>query len=469
MNFLDQNPKRISALLSLVGIVTLLTIAIPYPSVDFVLLAVTLLAIGHIYLKEKLLLALLLVRPTIDHFRDITLFHVQETAVNVNAALSILVFLWALGMFAAYRKTLRSLPLIALAIPLSTLIIGSSLWSISPTATAIEAMKFINIMALFFLSYIFIREKKMSVRDLLLTIVISSVLPILFGIWQLITNNGITTIDIRGRIYGTFAHPNVFAFFLLFLLILLIQYSVLSPTAWWQKERGLRTLTFLFLGALLAFTYTRAALVGLLVFLFVIGLISYRKRLLKCVVAVTLVYLLFYPINQYLIANYNYSLQEFPIIARITSRSDEADSIAWRLALVQETAPIIAMRPLHGYGFGTFPLVWDAQRGFIHLYDDSAESHNDYLRLTLETGIISLILYIIFLASLLYLAYRRCLCSPEEKKNNIYLVGTIVMFTATSLSDNMLHHTPVMWVLWSWLGAALAVQQTNCQSPNLLE
>ncbi len=460
---------KLSLLLLMTGAVVLLTIFIPYPSVDCILLALALLVVGHIYLQEKLLLALLLIRPTIDYFRDITILHVQETAINVNAALSMIVFLWAMLMFIRHRAALQTIPFKLPIILLCAVIGGSVIYSVAPGTTAIEAMKFFNLMALFLLSWIFVKTKTITLPQFTTTIVLSAIVPIAFGLLQLVTNSGIATLEIRDRIYGTFAHPNVFAFFLLFLLTLLIQYSIIAPTAWWQKERGMRTITFVFLFALLLMTYTRAALIGLLIFLLTLGMLSYRKFLLRCIVTVAGFYLLFYPLNQFLIANYNYSLADLPIVARLTTRSDEADSISWRMALVQETIPIMAMRPVHGYGFGTFPIVWDAQRGFTHLFDDSAESHNDYLRFMLETGVIGLLLYLLFLMYLLLMAWQRCECSVEEKQHNLYLIGILMIFIATSLSDNMLHHTPVMWLLWSYLGAALAVPQLKCKSPNLLE
>jgi O-antigen ligase len=73
--------------------------------------------------------------------------------------------------------------------------------------------------------------------------------------------------------------------------------------------------------------------------------------------------------------------------------------LAWRQALIRENIPIIKERPLLVMAMEYF--LWFGRTiGKSHYWDDSAEAHNDYLRLILEIGIIGSLSYLIFLFSI---------------------------------------------------------------------
>ncbi len=394
---------------------------------------------------EKFLLLFIILRPTLDYFRETVIFSTERLTLNLNAVFALLLFFWSLAMLAKYWREIKPAPL-RLALPaLSVLMLASAFWSVSPFTSLIESVKFLDITALFLFSYVLVKEKKVSLREIIISIIVSAIIPILAGLIQLFTGQGMSTFGLHGRIYGTFGHPNVFAFFLLFLLFLLIQYR---KSIFWQKHKSLLCTFYFLLFTLLLMTYTRAAWVGLLVFLMAIGILKYRKMLAWLISGLVLFYLVFYPLNNFLIQHYNFSLQkELPLLSRTTERSEEADSFEWRKSLVRENIPLIRAKPLLGYGYGTFPLVWEANRSMEHFWDDSAEAHNDYLRLTVEIGILGLLVYLIILGRLL---------QANIAASNLYLTAWIVTFIVVSVSDNMLHHTPVMWLMWSWWGAMLA-------------
>ena len=50
----------------------------PYSNLDLGLIVIFLTLVGHFILKEKLLLAFLLVRPALDYWRDLTIFQYQD-------------------------------------------------------------------------------------------------------------------------------------------------------------------------------------------------------------------------------------------------------------------------------------------------------------------------------------------------------------------------------------------------------
>jgi len=441
----------------------------PIAGIDLLLAAGAFLLVAHIFLQEKILLLFLVIRPTIDWWRDVEIFRYQNTSLNMNAALALLLLGWCALVLFQYRHKIRQVPLIVLLSLTTLTMFLSTLYSVATLTTLVESIKFLSLMALFVTAYILVQEKKITPKELLQTIAAGAVIPLLFGAAQLVLGLGITTFDITGRIYGTFGHPNVFAFYILFLFILFVQYSTINASVFWRARPRLRIGAYALLMTLLLMTFTRAAWIGFVIFLVIIGFIQYRKMLTRLVLGIIVFYISFFALDRLVITYTDSTLQEVPIVNRLTSRNEDADSIKWRGDLIEESVPIILARKWIGYGYGTFPLVWGDNRNLVHLWDDSAEAHNDYLRLALELGIVGLGLYGLFLLHMLVKVYASFHRSKEKQKEFMYLLAWILTFMAISLSDNMLHHTPVMWMMWAWWGATFAAKQVYSRSPNFLE
>jgi putative inorganic carbon (hco3(-)) transporter len=443
----------------------------PLFSLDVMVASVALVVVGHVFLQEKLLLAFVVVRPAVDFLRDTPLFFVQETTVNVNAALSILFIIWACFILATRIDSLRRLPVRFPLAAMTLLMLASVLYSVSPVQTLIESMKFIAIVLFFILGYFFVAHKHIRMKDIVSATVLAAIVPVLIGLGQVVLGAGISTFDIHGRIFGTFAHPNVFAFFLLALLFVFTHFAMIDRLDFFEKRAYMIPLGFALLGGLLLLTYTRAAWIGFAVFIIVIGVLKFQKMLLIFISTTAAFYLLFYPVNAVVIDVTGNSLTEYSFIARLTTRSEDADSIAWRGQLLRENIPIIIARPVLGYGYGTFPFVWEHNRGLHHAYDNSAEAHNDYLRLAVELGVAGLILYGLILGLFLLraiLAMQRKEGHLRKATTSIFFLGWIIVFGLVSASDNMLNHTPVMWLTMLWWGAVFAMQDRKGGRPNLL-
>jgi O-antigen ligase len=72
-----------------------------------------------------------------------------------------------------------------------------------------------------------------------------------------------------------------------------------------------------------------------------------------------------------------------------------------RLTMVEDSLKMVRQRPLLGWGFGTFPVVYPSFRSF---YTDLAvnAAHNDFVEVTVETGLLGAALMVAFI----YLLYR---------------------------------------------------------------
>ncbi len=449
------------------SIAILVIIINPLWQVDALIITAGIGALLHSYVQEKVLLLFLALRPTLDYWREIPIVSTDFITIQITTAFGCLFIMWAIGMLWHYKKEWKYLPLHTSFGALALLFGVSIVYSVSPTDSIIECIKFVSIPLFFFLGYLFVKQEKITIEELLYTICLSAVIPVTFAIIQLITGTGIDTFDVRNRIFGTFAHPNVFAFFILFLFILFINYSTLHVSHFWKTYKHLRIYGYIFFSVLLLFTYTRAALVGLGIFIITIGTIFYKKALYVTFLGITLFYGSVYSINYITTHVFQKSFPHIGIVNRLTERNEDADSFAWRQSLIRETIPIIREQPILGYGYGTFESVWDSNKGIWHVYDDSNESHNDYLRLFLETGVVGFALYIGLLCHVLYLGFlhvrKRRTIIPY-----IHLFGWIIMFLALSFSDNMLHHTAVMWLMWVWWGAMFAKLYAKEAPPHFL-
>ncbi len=78
-----------------------------------------------------------------------------------------------------------------------------------------------------------------------------------------------------------------------------------------------------------------------------------------------------------------------------------------RLAIAKDSLPMIAQRPLTGWGLGTFPTVYPRFRTF---YTDLFvnQAHNDYLQMVVETGMVGLGAMLALLFITCRIGLRRC-------------------------------------------------------------
>lgn len=425
--------------------ITILAIILnPIANLDLAFMAFFLLIIGNYFLEEKMLLAFLIIRPILDRWYYYNIFSYEEIAINLNAGLALIFLAWAFYIILKKQIFYKNNFIVLIFLLFFFVTSFSVLYSVSPLGSAIESLKLLNIILFFYLTYYFIKEKIISKKELLLSILISAIFPISLALYQLVAGIGITTFSVRSRIYGSFVHPNIFAFFSLFLLFIHYYYSQIEKIDFWKDKEFLKYFVYIFLLILIFFTYTRAALIGLLVFVLINSFFKNKKIFISILFFVPMFYFLFSPFNDWQKKYSDYDLRENNLIARLTTRDEDADSISWRMDLITETQPIIRNRLFLGYGFGTFPLVWEENRSSEHKWDDSAEAHNDYLRILLENGLLGFSLYIILLISLFVKSLQ-----IKEKEQRLFISSWVAVFLVLSFSDNMLHHTALMWFMWS--------------------
>lgn len=446
---------------ALVGALLIFTIFNPTTAGDILALLGIVIVVLYKLFGDYALLTLLLVRPTMDYWRDYVIFSYNAIHINLNAAVSVLLLLWSIMFFYKHFGEFKKVPLL---IVWSAFIIWCSLsvvWSFDKMSTITETLKGANLFALFAMANI-LRQKHGEFFDktFFWLFIGAGLAPFTIAIYQLVTRAGMTIDGTPNRIYGTFAHPNILATFSLILFIFLFHkyYNYLKhttrlikfkPQLFKESKGELYILAMIFLAIIIALTYTRIAWIGLGIFLLAIGLRYARRQTVTIALSIIFIYALFFPINFWLKNNLNINLQQNHLIARLTSRNMEADSISWRADLFNKVIPLWTKHPLIGYGYGSFAKVWDDNKGVENIWDSTSEAHNDYLKVGFESGLIGLALYLGIFITLLY---REIKFGQKNDWINFVFITSILVYLTLSASDNMLHHTPVIWWWWAVWG-----------------
>ena len=389
------------------------------------------------------LLSLVLLRPSLDILSQIE-FQIHETLpfFNLNIIIGGLVFFICLLFFSKNIKNIYSTPLFY---PISLFLIlslASVFYSIDPFNSIKEFIRIITIFLLYFMSYQLIKNKE-DFWLLIKVILISYILPGIFALIQLIFGLGLSD-DFGGfkRIYGTFAHPNPFAFYTFFILGLALALT-LSKIRFEISRSFIYSWSFIAVLTFILFaTRTRSAIACLFIFIIIFGVFKYRQILLAGILLFFFAYFFSEIFQQRL----------WELVAL-----DPYSSIVWRFRLWRDIIPISMWQPWFGYGTGTFTNLVEFYRGFRW---GSLEAHNDYLKIFVENGILGLITYFWLILNLLFYLFKIFRKTIDQEK--ILTLGILVIclsLFAASFFDNIFRETALQWNLWILLGAWLRINK----------
>lgn len=390
-----------------------------------------------------LLLTLIIIRMSLDFFGEFTSLAITN---NIHITLSQLIglevaFLGGL-FFIAKNNNRQPLKKIWPFLMIFFWGIASLSSSISASETLRELLRIFDIFALFSIAYATIQTKR-QFRLLLLGILVSSAIPVSVAAYQWITNAGLQFVGFdTQRIYGTFSHPNVFSLYLFSLVAFTaLYYFLFAKTEW--KKRLLLLLGVIYSTMLIA-TYTRIALVALIVFFTVLVIVKLRSLILPLIMIPTMLYFLVQPLQERVNQSFQYSPDS---------------SLSWRSALwkdiVNET--VHDDRTTFGYGMDTFPIVSERLRG-IRL--GSNDSHNDFVKFFVEGGIVGLSLFVFYILWLNLMLLMKSIRNKNDYANHMtFLVLFAFSFSLTiaSITDDIFKNTPVQWLFWTVLGSSLRI------------
>lgn len=386
------------------------------------------------------LAALLAIRPAIDSVGDRAVSF-GSVSINVAGILSILVLVWSLWyLISQWKRVMEARGFWPIA-----LFVGfgffSLTYSVATLATMTEIVRLGSLLGLFFVAQVMIRQEQ-DFRTVISGLLLGLVLPSAVGFFQVLTGNGLTFAESVNRAYGTFGHPNVFAFYLVLTI-----FTILGLYAHGKRYTGIHPITVVLFTVLLLLTQTRGAWLGLVVGLGFVGLVRYRQALVVgSIVLLTILVIL--PLLSASLTSAGIDIKRQPIIGQLVERQLNTSSFDWRVEVWDDMKDRFFERPLFGFGLGSFPTLRQLQ--VFDVYDQGIGAHNDYLRLLVELGLIGCVLYALVLVS--WLRAMRAI-TRHWSGERLFMMGFFLAFLVMSYFDNLLQATPVMWAFMILLGS----------------
>jgi O-antigen ligase len=319
---------------------------------------------------------------------------------------------------------------------------GTTVYGFALAPAKGESLRFIlawvSNFAVFYCASRFVTSMR-DFRTVLRVIVASSLIPVAYALYQIAA----TGFAAGSRVQGTFTHPNIFAFYLAF-VIGIVFYQLKSPLqAGGIAGKAALLVWMAVLAALLVVTQTRSAWLACLLLFLLFGLLYERRYLLYLCVACCLA-LLAEPIRERLL--------DLNTPAVMTSHT-KLDSFRWRVELWTAALDWMAwQRTLFGYGIGAFsenaPVFFPRGDG-IHW-----DAHNVYVQWLFDAGLLGLAGYAWLHGRLLYLLRR---LATIDRLLRFIVAFTVISYLTVSFSDNMMFYLAFNWYYWLFLGSAAAL------------
>lgn len=382
--------------------------------------------------------ALIVLRPTCDRIFEAAQFHFGGHSMTYGAILNAIVI----------GAAVISLPRVRSRIPPKLFAMWPAFLLIAFVATLYSPVradafrKFLTYMtcwSMFVFAFVLVRSR-LDVRRFLHLVLTSSIVPVAYGLFQALTRHDLYS---GTRVNSTFSHPNIFAFFLMLNIAVVLFLHATKSTRPGKSYLSALTLYAMPLFFLLVMTQTRSAWVATLVLLLIYG-VAYDKRVLVFTLGLPPIMILAVPeirarlVN--LMSGNNY-----------VGWVQEVNAYAWRNLLWQDAWPWIEKRFLFGYGLYSFPHY--SPEFFPLEQARGVDAHNVFVQLLFETGIVGLFCYIwIFLRGLSWVA----LYGKYDRPGVALTMGIIVSYLVVCWSDNLLEYISFNWEFWFTIGLLFA-------------
>ncbi len=351
---------------------------------------------------------------------------------------------FALGRLRQGRLALQSLSLEPAVILYLLIAVGATAASINLSGSLRDLAIYFFAFVLFFVLINQIESKKELTRFLNF-LLLGACFVALYGIYQYLVGTplppGWVDIEqnpaIRTRVYSVFGNPNVLANY----LVLLIPF----PCALFLGTKKLAAkFSYFALTAMLCLTllltFSRGGWLGLLVGLLVFALLKDRRMLILILIA--------------LLAGAAMLPEVF--LQRLSTIGSPRDtSNAYRFRVWQESLGIIEEFPLTGVGLGheafmrIYPLfMLDREKSPFH-------THNAYLQILVETGIIGLLVFFWLLGSYFKRGFKAVAsCRDKELKYLMIASMSATVGILTQGLGDVIIYLPKITILF-WLNIAL--------------
>lgn len=251
--------------------------------------------------------------------------------------------------------------------------------------------------------------------------------------------------DIRGRAVSTFGNPNVLGEYLVLVLPLLFAMFLCAKQF---NLRALFFLSFVLSFACLVLTWSRGAWLGC-IFSFIIFILVKSPDFLAGIILLSPAAML----GLSFLSNTN-------IMKRILSIGNTADSsTAYRVDIWEGSLRLIKDKGLFGIGIGTEAFSSVFPQYALAGTESAPHTHSLYFQLIAETGVFSLISFILLCLAYfsLVFAYIRKTTGTESRTMSLGFLCGIVAFLIQGVTDYSWYNYRVYLFFWVMLGFAMAV------------
>ncbi|MBI4398934.1 MAG: O-antigen ligase family protein [Candidatus Omnitrophica bacterium] len=314
----------------------------------------------------------------------------------------------------------------------------------------IQAMKlFLNLFTYFCMAAIPFaliqnsREKSGWLRLLLWT----TALPVLYAHFDLLRGGRFYEEGLM-RITGTFSHPNILGFYLLFVIVLVFN-ALKNPTRpYGIISRNLLRLYLLDVIVLLIATKSRNAWLGAWLFFLFYGLFRNRKYFFLCLAA-PIIFAFIPPVAD--------RIQDLFQNTGGTLRSD-LNSFAWRWELWKRAWEHIWQNPVLGYGLASFkPLSVN----FFPTYVGVAP-HNTWIETLFESGVVGLTAFVTVFLFIFKDLWKGMTRWVGQNSNECALAAAyFISYFISCAADNMLYYLAFNWYFLFFIGVILKSSKTQ--------
>ncbi len=398
-------------------------------------LAGILFAVAALFGVRRAALTVILMRPSCDPgFWWVN--NLLHQSMQTGAAINLLVIGLAVIVLVHVPRVFLSPPLLAwggfLLAALMSLVHGPD-----PASGTRLLLTLTTYAAVFSLPFAIVRGRETAAQCLWIAY-LSSLVPTAWGVVELAM---VPDILFGGeRLQSSFAHPNIFAFFIvsvIALILFLMRSTLVRLTR--MRRRMLYTHTILLL-ILLLFTKTRSAWIAMAVILIGYALFIDRRWF-----AFTIV-----PPAALLIPGITDRVADLSI-GNVDAGFEQLNSLAWREVLWENTLQWMADNPSILLGHGL-----DLYQSYLPLFfprGTGVPPHNTLLQIYFEMGLIGLAAYLAIFVVLFAQLYRGC---THDRAGAIVLAILCIGYLTVSFADNLLDYLNFEWFFWFVLGTVMA-------------
>ena len=391
------------------------------------------------------LFALIFVRMLLDYSSQYFTVSILERSFTFSELFGIAIA--AVGIITLIRKgkelrKFQLLPAFLLILFWGTV---SLTFSIESSSTLRDLLRIFDLFTFAFLAYVTISDRT-DFKRLLESLFIAFIIPLGVGLYQYAAHIGFQDESSPiPRIFGTFAHPNVFSLALFAIFALAILYRTEFAETKWS-----RALTIVFLwvsGFAILLTLSRVAWIATAIFFLIIAVFRNRKLILPMILIPIFILALSGTLRER-------AIQSFDL--------NPDSSIAWRLTLWSDNIrkTFIDGREWYGYGLETFPSASEELRGIVL---GSNDAHNDFVKFFIVGGYIGLASFIAYLGLLFFPLVRSYRNTPGKDVKTIFgvLIVLLIAIEFSALSDNVFRNTPLWIIFFAAAGGALGAFKTS--------